>query len=178
MPRSGTSLMMRMLEAGGIPALTDGLRKADLHNPRGYFEDSRAPRLAQDSAWLAEARGKAVKIIYRLLPHLPPQFDYRVLFMERDLEEVFDSQEEMLRSSENMAAGQNRERMIRAFSAELEGARCWLAAQPNIRWLAVSFGELVAEPELWTRRISEFLDGLDRRAMGAVVEPGLYRHRR
>src|ERR1700726_4979370 len=101
MPRSGTSLLMRMLVAGGLPALTDGHRPADHHNPRGYFEDVRARKLAHDSSWIEEARGKAVKIIYRLLPNLPPHLDYRVLFMERDLEEVFDSQQDMLRSAQH-----------------------------------------------------------------------------
>lgn len=143
MPRSGTSLMMRMLDAGGIPVLTDGRRPADRHNPHGYFEDERVRRLAADSAWIEEARGKAVKIIYRLLVHLPARLDYRVVFMERDFGEVFDSQQDMLQAAENPAAGQDRERMIRALAADLEDARRWLARQANIRQLDVPYGGLV-----------------------------------
>jgi hypothetical protein len=179
MPRSGTSLTMRMLDTGGIPALTDGRRQADLHNPHGYFEDSRAARLAQESAWLEEACGMAVKIIYRLLPDLPPHLDYRVLFMERDLEEVFDSQQDMLLSNQHSAAGQDRTRMIRALAADLEQVRQWLSRQANIRCLNVPYAELIASPAPWVSRISHFLDGgLNEPAMAAVVDPALYRHRR
>jgi hypothetical protein len=179
MPRSGTSLMMRMLEAGGIPVLTDGLRAPDQHNPHGYFEDTRTKRLAQDSSWIEEARGKAVKIIYRLLPHLPTHLDYRILFMERDLEEVFDSQQDMLLSTENPAAGQDRDHMIRALAADLECVRLWLAGQAKIRRSDVPYADLIGSPESWVKRVSLFLDGgLDEGAMVAVVEPGLYRHRK
>jgi hypothetical protein len=83
--------MMRMLDAGGIPALTDGHRPPDEHNPGGYFEYDPVKRLAEDASWLEAARGRAVKVIYRLLAHLPAQLDYRVVFMERDMGEVFES---------------------------------------------------------------------------------------
>ena len=86
-------------------------------------------------------RGKAVKVIYRLLPHLPAQFDYRVVFMERDLEEVFDSQQDMLRSNASPAAGQDRERMVRALAADVKNAKDWLGCQKNIRYLAVPYAE-------------------------------------
>jgi hypothetical protein len=179
MPRSGTSLMMRMLQAGGLPALTDGRRPADQHNPYGYFEDERTRRLAQDSSWLEEARGKAVKIIYRLLPNLSPTFEYRVLFMERSLEEVFDSQQDMLLSTQNPAAAQDRDRMIRALAADLESVRQWLAHQPDIRQVTVPYAELILNPSPWANCISQFLDGgLSELAMTAAVDPALYRHRK
>lgn len=166
--------MMRMLEAGGIPALTDGRRPPDQHNPHGYFEDERVRRLAEDSSWMAEARGKAVKIIYRLLRYLPAEFEYRVLFMQRNLEEVFDSQQDMLISRESAAAGQDRDRMIRALAADLEAAR-----RANLRMLDVPYREVIRAPGLWAERVSQFLDdGLDVAAMAAVVDPGLYRHRK
>lgn len=170
--------MMRMLDAGGIPALTDGLRAPDQHNPHGYFEDTRVRRLAQDSAWLDEARGKAVKIIYRLLPHLPAHLDYRVLFMERDLEEVFASQQDMLQSTSDPAAAQDRDRMIRALDAELQASRWWLVHQPDILHLSVPYSDLILNPSAWTDRISQFLDGgLNESAMADIVDPALYRHR-
>src|SRR5229473_1246199 len=98
MPRSGTSLMMQMLEAGGITALADDRRPADIHNPQGYFEYEPVTRIARDASWLEAARGKAVKIIYRLLPHLPADFGYRIVFMDRNLSEIFMSQRDMLRA--------------------------------------------------------------------------------
>jgi hypothetical protein len=177
MPRSGTSLMMRMLDAGGIPALTDGRRAADRHNPLGYFEDDRVRRLASDNSWLGEAGGKAVKIIYRLLPHLPPHLEYRVLLMERDLQEVYESQQDMLQAANHPAAAQD-DRIIEVLARELEKARQWLAAQPNIRCLAVSYGELVGAPQRPISAIARFLERtLDEAAMAAVVDPALYRHR-
>ena len=176
-PRSGTSLMMRMLDAGGIPALTDGHRPPDEHNPGGYFEYDPVKRLAEDASWLEAARGRAVKVIYRLLAHLPAQLDYRVVFMERDMGEVFESQRDMLRARGAPAADQRGDRLMAALAEELRNAREWLARRPGVRVLAAPYGEVVREPAAWSRRISDFLGGLDEAAMAAVVDPALYRHR-
>jgi hypothetical protein len=178
-PRSGTSLMMRMLEAGGIVVLTDGLRKADEHNPRGYFEYEPVKKLAHDSSWMAEARGKAVKIIHRLLMHLPDTFEYRVVFMDRALTEVFDSQREMLAARGDAAAGQQEERIVRGLAEDVRRVKEWLAAQANISVLSVPYAEVVQEPAKWSSEIARFLDGdLDERAMASEVDAGLYRQRR
>ena len=177
MPRSGTSLMMHMLDTGGIPALTDGHRTADRHNPHGYFEDDRVKRLAQDSSWLDEAQGRAVKVIYRLLPHLPPHLQYRVLFMNRDLNEVYASQRDMLESRGDPAAEQDRS-MIRALANELDATRRWLEKQGNLRFIEVPYGELVSQADVWIPRISRFLDAeLDEQAMALAIDPALHRHR-
>jgi hypothetical protein len=178
MPRAGTSLLMRMLDAGGLPALTDQRRPADRHNPHGYFEDERARRLEQDASWLEEARGRAVKIVYRLLPYLPAHLAYRILFADRDLREVYDSQQEMLLARHEPAAAQDRDTMLRALSREVETATQWLAARPETPYLIVPYRELIAEPHIWSRRVADLLDGgLDEPAMAAAVDPSLYRHR-
>ena len=172
MPRSGTSLMMQMLAAGGMAVVTDGKREADRHNPRGYFEDERVKRLAQDASWIGEARGKAVKIIYRLLRHLPGSLEYRVVFMERDLNEVFDSQQAMLGSSAD-----SRESTVRAMGVELDATKKWVADQVNMACLYVPHGEVLRDPGSWARRVARFLDReLDEAAMAAVVDPELYRN--
>jgi len=179
-PRSGTSLMMRMLESGGIPALTDGQRPPDPHNPHGYFEYSPVKRLAMgnDASWIEAARGQAVKIIYRLLMQLPPRMSYRIVFMERDWEEVFASQRDMLRAQGDAAASQEAARLIPAMAAELRGAKEWLARQPNMRVLAVPYAEVVRDPLTWSHEVARFLSGgLDETAMAAAVDPSLYRHR-
>ncbi len=179
MPRSGTSMMMRMLAAGGMPILADQQRAADAHNPYGYFEDQRAVRLARDSAWLDEACGKVVKVIYRLLPQLPARFDYRVLLMQRDLSEVWESQQEMLRARGDTAAAQDREAMVKALGRDLEVVMEWVARQANFRWMAVPYAGLVAQPRAWVRPIGEFLGvALDEAAMVAAVDPALYHHKR
>jgi len=176
MPRSGTSLMMQMLEAGGITALTDDRRPPDIHNPRGYFEYDRVKRIAQDASWMDGARGKAVKIIYRLLPHLPPDFEYRVVFMDRDLGEVFASQRDMLRARGDAAVDQQEEPITAAFAAELQQTRSWLNAQTNIRTLFPVYADIISDPAPWSGELSRFLDGLNVSAMEAVVDPGLRHH--
>jgi LPS sulfotransferase NodH len=178
-PRSGTSLMMRMLAAGGIPALTDGQRPPDAHNPYGYFEYSPVKRLALGDAasWIEAARGRAVKVIYRLLTQLPPRIGYRIVFMERDLEEVFASQRDMLRAQGDAAASQEAARLIPAFAAELRVAKEWLARQPGMPMLAVPYAELVRDQLKWSHEVAQFLGGgLDEAAMAAAVDPSLYRH--
>lgn len=176
LPRSGTSLMMQMLEAGGIPALTDNRREPDIHNPRGYFEYEAVKRIAQDASWMEAARGKAVKVIYRLVPHLPPDLFYRVVFMDRNLAEVFASQRDMLRARSHAAVEQQEDRMIEAFTAELKQTRAWLSAQPNIDTLSIRYADIVADPVRCATQLSRFLDGLDVSAMAAVVDPRLRHH--
>jgi len=178
MPRAGTSLMMQMLDAGGIAALTDHRRAADQHNPRGYFEYEAVKRIRQDHSWMEAARGKAVKIIYRLLPHLPADFGYRVIFMERDLGEVFASQRDMLRARGDDAADQSEAPLITAFAGELEQTQKWLAAQPNIRTVFARYESILGDPARWSADLSKFLDGLDEAAMAAVVDPRLRHHAR
>ncbi len=178
-PRSGTSLMMHMLAAGGLSALMDGLRQPDVHNPQGYFEYEPVKRLAKDCSWMKSAQGKAVKIIYRLLPHLPADIAYRVIFMERDLSEVFESQRDMLGESIDADEDEQRDRLISAFSAEIRKAKEWLAQRSNIKVLTVPYTELVNQPAKWSHELSRFLDGgLDESAMAAVVDLSLYRHRK
>jgi hypothetical protein len=178
-PRSGTSLAMYMLQAAGIPPLTDGKRLADEHNPHGYFEYEAVKRLAADSSWVPLlARGKSLKVIYRLLRHLPSNIDYRVLFMERDLHEVAASQTAMLVARGDPAASQPEAKLIASMSSEVVSVKAWMEKQPNIRVLIVPYGALVDKPLVWASAISEFLGGgLDVAAMCSVVDPRLHRHR-
>src|SRR5436190_8775031 len=104
LPRSGTSLMMQLLDAGGVEVVTDNLRSADADNPRGYYEFEKVKQVKRDASWLPGVRGKAVKMVSQLLLDLPPTERYRVVFMERDFEEMLDSQERMLRRLGRSAA--------------------------------------------------------------------------
>ncbi len=179
LPRSGTSMMMRMLEAGGIPLLTDHQRAADEDNPKGYYEFERVKRLPKgDIGWLSEARGRAVKIISALLEHLPPEYEYRVIFMQRDLNEVLASQRKMLlRRGENPNKIEDRE-LYRLFEKHLHQIRQWLAKQPNIRVLDVPYNAMIQDPIPFIHQINAFLGGrLKEQAMARVVDPALYRNR-
>ncbi|MEF8788123.1 MAG: sulfotransferase domain-containing protein [Planctomycetota bacterium] len=178
LPRSGTSLMMQMLEAGGLPPLTDGQRERDEDNPKGYYEFQRVKKLDEgDTAWLPQARGRAVKVVSALLPHLPVNYQYQVLFMRRQLQEVLASQEKMLgrRGEEKEIDDEEMEQLYRK---HLRETREWLESRSDVRSLEVDFNELVTDPAPVVRQVVSFLDAdLDADAMTSVVDPDLYRNR-
>jgi hypothetical protein len=177
LPRSGTSLMMQMLASGGLEVVTDNLRTADTDNPRGYLELEKVKKIKQDASWLPGTRGKAFKMVSQLLYDLPPTERYRVVFMERDLDEVLRSQEKMLERLGRQAGP--REQMTRAFTLHLERLRAWLAQQANMETLYVRYNDLVERPEAEAARVREFLGGrLDVEKMVEAVDPSLYRNRK
>lgn len=178
LPRSGTSMMMGILQAGGIPALIDGVRAADPDNPRGYFEFEAVKRTKQDPSWLLEARGKAVKMVYRLLRDLPDDIEYRVIFMRRDMREIHASQEAMLERNGQTASSMAFAEFAKVFSEEMRRVLSWSAAETNFETLEVDYGEVVSNPRPQLEAIDAFLGGgLEIEAMQGVVEPGLYRKR-
>lgn len=171
-------MMMRMLEAGGMSILADASRAPDSHNPHGYFEYEPVKYLARDTSWMRAASGRAVKIAYHLLRYLPSDISYRVLFMERNWAELFESQRDMLISRGDPAATQPADRIIRALSREVEHSKEWLDKQPNFSVLSVPYAEVLRRPEIWSHTISRFLDrDLNEALMNVVVDPSLYRHR-
>src|SRR6266852_3321230 len=135
LPRSGTSLMMQMLEEGGVEIVTDNIRTADTVNPRGYYEFEKVKKIKQDASWLPQTRGKAFKMVSQLLYDLPPSERYRIIFMERDLEEMLLSQEKMLERLGRSAAP--REAMKRSYTLHLERLHAWLRQQPHLEVLCV-----------------------------------------
>lgn len=176
LPRSGTSLMMQMLDRGGIPAVTDELRTPDVDNPRGYYEFEAVKRTKQDASWLPAARGRAVKLVSSLLYDLPATEAYRVLFMQRDLEEVLESQEKMLARLGNSAAP--RDKMRAAFRVHLERLYEWLPQQPQMRVLMVNYNRLLQDAPTEVRSIADFLGGrATAESMLAAIDPSLYRNR-
>jgi hypothetical protein len=177
-PRSGTSLMMQMLGAGGMELLTDGVRRADRDNPRGYFELEAVRRLPEDSGWLERAVGKAVKVVHLLVPRLPERHRYRVLLMRRDWREVLASQRAMLERQGGAPAGPGDPRLAEIFAAQLEEVVRWAARRPGTRLLEVDYNELVRRPLAVAREAAAFLGGsLDARDMAAAVLPSLWRQR-
>jgi hypothetical protein len=179
LPRSGTSMTMKMLEAGGIPPLTDQIRTADEDNPKGYYEFERAKKLREgDAAWVPQAEGKAVKVIAALLVHMPPGHEYRVLFMRREMNEILASQAKML---ENRGEESNVEDVTMAalFAKHVKQVEDWMNGQPNLKYLDVDYNAMLADPAPHVQRINQFLGGgLDEAAMMAVVDPKLYRQRK
>lgn len=179
LPRSGTSMMMQMLEAGGIDPLTDRERVADRDNPKGYYEFERAKKLPQgDIEWLDDARGRAVKVISALLPSLPPIYTYRVLMMRRNMEEILASQQRMLERRDEESEVDDAT-LADFYATHMQQTLTWLSEQPNLDYLEVNYNELVTSPATPLERIDRFLEGgLDAGAMAAVLDPSLYRQRK
>ena len=179
LPRSGTSMLMKMLDEGGIPPLTDHERIPDEDNPKGYYEIERVKDLAQetDGSWVAEARGKAIKVISFLLKSLPPDLNYRVIFIQREIEEVLASQRKML-ARRGETDDTPPERMREHFADDLWRARYQLTHQPWFEMLEIHYTAILARPLEGAQQIDGFLGGdLDTEAMAAAVDPQLYRNR-
>lgn len=171
-------MMMQMLRAGGVALFEDGRRTADEDNPRGYFELEIVKQLERDVSWMDGAEGKAVKIVSPLLRHLPAGRPYKVIFMERDLGEVLDSQEAMLERRGQGGADAPRERMLAAFEQHVATAAAWLRAQSNVDTIFVSYAAALADPRSCAVTVARFLgrEDLDVGAMAASVDPALHRN--
>lgn len=180
LPRSGTSMMMRALRAGGLELVTDELRAADQHNPEGYFELEQVKTLDKTDRhpWLANCRGRGVKIISFLLPYLPERHNYRVILMRRELGEVIASQDKML-ASRGESVDADPSVVAEQLREDLRRVERVLRSRPCFEVLEVSYNQAVADPTAEAARVTRFLgSGLDVRAMAGAVDPALYRNRR
>ncbi len=175
LPRAGTSMLMRMLAAGGMPLLTDEHRPADADNPHGYFEYAPVKRLHEDASWLPEARGKAVKVISFLLPHLPPDADYRLIYLRRAISEVVASQRVML-ERQGIDPGDD-PHTAALLDKHVRHMEVWIPAQGHFACLMLEHRAVIENPQHGAAAISDFLGhGLDIAAMAAAVDPALHRH--
>ena len=179
LPRSGTSMAMQMLAAGGLPPFTDGERVADSSNPEGYLEHERVKSLARDDSWVSAADSHAIKVVSPLLPHLPPGPTYRVIMMTRPLDDVLASQATMLSrfGHEAAAADVLRHAYVRA----QKNAWQWIRTTPDVSGLAVPYSATVQDPQESAMRIASFMSGhiadsLCADSMASVVDPSLRHH--
>jgi hypothetical protein len=179
LPRSGTSMMMKMLEAGGIPPVTDEIREADEDNPKGYYEFERVKQMDQgDTSWVPGAQGKVVKVISALLKHLPDDHQYRVVFVRRNMPEILASQRKMLIRRGEDPDKMDDKQMAMLFEKHLKQVEEWMAARPNFQVLYVHYTDVLTDPMPQIAKINEFLGGaLDTQAMATVVDRNLYRNR-
>ena len=178
LPRSGTSLMMQMLVAGGMTALSDGERKADTDNPRGYLEWERIKQLPKDPGCISEAEGKVVKVISQLLLSLPNGHEYRVIFMQRPLPEIMKSQDEMLKRRGNYDAAVDTSPIEEAFQRHLIEVHQWMASQPTMKVFRVHYHRILREPKATAEAVEQFLQiPLNLKAMIGEVDQSLYRNR-
>jgi len=180
LPRSGTSMMMHILEAGGLPILSDAERTPDIDNPKGYFELERIKNLEheEDKSYLREARGMALKAISFLIKDLPDDNDYRVIFMRRDLDEVLASQEKMIARLDRGDTEADKEAMKEAYRNDIVRTRLHCRKHPNFEMIEIHYKSAIEDPAAACRRVNEFLGGgLDEAAMRAAIDASLYRNR-
>lgn len=179
LPRSGTSMMMKMLEEGGLSLVTDNLRTADDDNPKGYYEFNRVKKLPEgDCTWLAGAQGKVVKVISALLPHLPPAFTYRIIFMHRAMTEILASQKQMLVHRGKDADDTGDEEMAGLYLEHLRQVDNWINSRPNVKRIDINFNKILNNPGPHIDTINKFLGGiLDIEKTGEVIDTSLYRQR-
>ena len=179
LPRSGTSMMMRMLQAGGMDLLTDNIRTPNEDNPMGYFEIEQVKKLQDgELGWLSEAKGKAVKVISALLEHLPDQYKYKVIFMRRDINEVLASQKQMMIRRNEPVNNMNDDELGQVFMKHLVQVEQWLAEQRNFEVAYVDYKDVINNTKSNLIKLSQGLDiSLDIEPMLEVPDQGLYRQR-
>jgi tetratricopeptide (TPR) repeat protein len=180
LPRSGTSMILQMLNAGGMPVLTDGQRSADDDNPLGYFEFEPVKQLYRNAEWIGQAAGKAIKVVVPLVPALPDRAGYRVIVVERDLDEILASQAKMIerRSGKIEDTPERRERLKQENRRQVEHVKASLSKNPDVQILALQHAEVIRNPASAAHRINLFCGGaLREEAMAASVRPELHRQK-
>ena len=176
LPRSGTSLMMQLLQAAGIPLLTDDHRPPDENNPKGYFEFKAVKSLSTDASWLPLAKGKAVKIISHLLVHLPDHFQYKIIFMNRDLKEIIRSQNKMLDRFGKAKGKLSEAQLAERYALHLHQIHQWLKQRSNISFTDISFNHLIQSPKNEWPKVQGLLNlTVSSQQVLRVIEPKLYR---
>ena len=180
LPRSGTSMMMKMLEAGGLPPFIDNIRTADDDNPNGYYEFERVKALDKgDVAWLSESQGHVVKIISALLKYLPSNHRYQIIFMQRTIDEILASQKKMLIRRGEATNKISDEQLKTLYEKHLLDVKSWLDSHENCSVIYVNYNFLLENPQSSISKIKQFLGGkLNENRMVGIIDPNLYRQRK
>lgn len=178
LPRSGTSMMMKMLNAGGMEVLVDNIRKADEDNPNGYYEFEKVKKIKEDNSWLEDAEGKAVKMVSMLLYDLPPGRRYNIIFIQRIMDEVLASQRRMLERLGRNNQQDSDENMAELFGKHLREIKKWLEKQDNMNIQFIRYNDIIKKPLKNAKRLNKFLGKrLDAKKMAKVVNKSLYRQK-
>ena len=176
LPRSGTSLMMQILHSAGIDVFIDNIRQPDVSNPNGYFEHQLVKTIEQDSSWVNNVRGKAIKIVSPLIKYLPENINYKIIFMERDLSEIIQSQEKMMLENESSDNQVNPNILKKLFIKDLQQVKAWINHQPNIKVIFISYRNIVNEFDKVVSRLEEFLNiSIDQEKTRLIIDKSLYR---
>ncbi len=178
LPRSGTSMMMKTLEAGGMKIVTDEIRKADEDNPKGYYEHEMVKKIKEDTSWLMGTRGKVFKMVSMLLYELPEDENYKVIFMRRRMSEILVSQRKLVERMGQKVDSAGGEEMEKLFNKHLKEIIKWIDEQKNIDVLYVNYNDFVESPQEQTELVNQFLNNkLNTKEAVKVVDKTLYRNR-
>jgi len=178
LPRSGTSMMMQLLNAGGLPALTDGIRRSDIDNPRGYYEFERVKQIKQDASWLSQAEGKVVKMVFSLLYDLPTDRHYQVILMRRNMQEILASQQSMLERLGKTGGAVTTQQLAAIFQQQLDKIEHWLSLQAHIDCISIQYTDVLNNTAEEVDKLTAFLPvALNKDAMVSAVAPALYRQK-
>lgn len=178
LPRSGTSLTMQILQAAGIEIFTDNKRRPDISNPKGYFEHELVKKIQSDSSWMKDVKGKAIKIVSPLLAYLPVNYNYKIIFVERDLLEIIQSQEKMISELDSEDEKLKPEILKRIFNKNVERTKKWINSQSNMKCLNVSYFDIVNNFEEEIFRIEKFLNvKINKEKTKLIIDKKLYRSR-
>ncbi len=177
LPRTGTSMMMKMLAAGGVEVVTDSIRESDIDNPRGYYEYEKVKTIKEDKSWLKDLPGKAVKMVSKLLYELPKDYQYKIIFMERDLQEVLASQKKMLRRKGKKQPAVDEDTMQKYYENHLAKIHNWLSNQGNMDVLRVNYNKLMENPYNYQSEFDKFYaNNIDVEKMFNIIDQNLYRN--
>lgn len=174
LPRSGTSLMMQMLDKGGVEALVDGKREADDSNPKGYYEYEPVMSLHRDNSWMKKTKNKSLKVVAPLLKHIDPQFRYKIIFMKRDLNEVVKSQQKMIgKSTDTLPIT-----LLNSYQEQLNHIEVWKEKEPGVELIYIDYKEIIENPDKMSEKVENFIGKkLNKEKMAACVDKSLYRNR-
>lgn len=174
LPRSGTSLMMQMLDKGGLDSLVDQKRKADESNPKGYYEFEPVKSIHKDNSWLDQAKDKSVKIVAPLLKHLDFKYRYKIIFMKRNLDEIIKSQQKMIGKNPDIFPVS----LYNAFRKQLESIEIWKNKEPGVELIYIDYKDVLDHPNVAIDKIQSFL-GIDlkKNEMEKCIDISLYRNK-
>ncbi len=177
LPRSGTSLLMKILDSLKIEILSDGIRKSDINNPKGYYEFEKVKKIHKDSSWINSAKGKAIKIVSPLLRFLPSNVNYKIIFVKRNLNEILMSQKKMLENLETEDKI-SEELMLKSFKDHLKKTEDWINSQKNISAVYINYNELLNNPSEECIKLKKFLNrDINSKHITKVIDKKLYRNR-
>ena len=173
LPRSGTSMMMQMLEKGNFPLLIDDERVSDESNSRGYYEYKPVKKLLQANDWLLGVDGKVLKIVSIFLNHLHPGMQYKIIFMQRDLDAILASQAKMLKMLGGHSGASNQDQLKQVYKQQVDRSINWINTQANMEFITIQYEAALADANQAASEVSRFLNQGDAKAMASAIIPAL-----